>query len=72
MEVFVWIYWDHSGHLHLQYQKVRDDTIYTRVDFFFFFFFLEQLWMSIKMHITRSLMLSQSNVIQAFLVIGCT
>lgn len=21
MEVFVWIYWDHNGHLHLQYQK---------------------------------------------------
>lgn len=23
MEVFVWIYWDHNGHLHLLYQKVR-------------------------------------------------
>ncbi len=43
MEVFVWIYWDHNGHLHLQYQKVRDGSRYTLMCWHFYL--LNQLWM---------------------------
>lgn len=47
MGVFVWIYWDHNGHLHLQYQKVSDNAVLISLTFIFVVVYRIECWLAL-------------------------